>query len=205
MSRMRLHSEHFDTIISVKWQSVSARHRIPIENTTMMVDRRTSKETDWDQKRNEEGCKRNSASVSAYAKLLLEGRWTFLGSGDEEKWYGTLSFKPCRKWNSTAEEMMRNVAESGHPAFRCPNQFSSDVLKSRGGEVSSIHYNADPKTVELLLKTIIAVNQLSVFGAVAKWCNNNSLDETVGSQDSSFFRNSRFEGLCLVRCDAEMS
>ena len=60
MSRMRLHSEHFDKIISVKWQSVSARHRIPIENTTMMVDRRTSKETDWDQKRNEEGCKQNS-------------------------------------------------------------------------------------------------------------------------------------------------
>ena len=129
-------------IFSVKWQSVGARHRIPIENTAMMVDRRTSKETDWDQKRNEEVCKQNSASVSAYAKLLLEGRWTFLGSGDEEKWYGTLSFKPCRKWNSTAEEMMRNVAESGHPAFRCPNQFSSDVLKSRGGEISSIHYNA---------------------------------------------------------------
>ena len=107
--------------------------------------------------------------------------------------------------NGTQHQMMRNVAESGHPAFRCPNQFSSDVLKSRGGEISSIHYNAGPKTAELLLKTIIAVNQLSVFGAVAKWCNNNSLDETVGSQDSSFFRNSRFEGLCLVRCDAEMS
>ena len=32
-----------DKIISVKWQSVSARHRIPIENTTAMVDRRTSR------------------------------------------------------------------------------------------------------------------------------------------------------------------
>ena len=146
--------------------------------------------------------------------LLLVLAWASLASGNfrcqlfrvhEEKWHGTLSFKPCRKWNSTAQEIMRNVAESGHPAFRCPNQFSSDVLNSRGGEVSSIHYNADPKTVELLLKTIIAVNQLSVFGAVAKWCNNNSLDETVGSQDSSFFRNSRFEGLCLGKGDAEMS
>ena len=138
-------------------------------------------ETDSDEKRNEEVCKQNSASVSAGAKLLLEGRWTFLGSGNEEKWYGTLSFKPCRKWNSTAEEMMRNVAESGHPAFRCPNQFSNDVLKSRGGEISPIHYNADPKTVELLLKTTIGVNQFSIFGAMAKCCsNNNRLDETVG-------------------------
>ena len=32
-----------DKIISVKWQSVSARHRIPIENTTAMVDGRTSR------------------------------------------------------------------------------------------------------------------------------------------------------------------
>ena len=32
-----------DKNISVKWQSVSARHRIPIENTTAMVDRRTSR------------------------------------------------------------------------------------------------------------------------------------------------------------------
>ena len=32
-----------DKIISVKWQSVSAKHRIPIENTTAMVDRRTSR------------------------------------------------------------------------------------------------------------------------------------------------------------------
>ena len=105
----------------------------------------------------------------------------------------------------TQHLMMRYFGESGHPALRCPNQCSRDVLKSRGGEISSIHYNADPKTVELLLKTIIAVNQLSVFGAVAKWCNNNSLDEPVGSQDSSHIRNSRFEGLCLEKGDAEMS
>ena len=115
------------------------------------------------QKRNEEVCKQNSASVSACAKLLLDGRWTCLGSEDEEKVFGTLSFKPCQKWNSTAEAIMINFAESGHPAFRCPNQFSRDVLQNRGGEISSIHYNADPKTVELLLKTIIAVNQLSIL------------------------------------------
>ena len=105
-----------DKIISVKWQSVSASYRIPIVNTTTMVDRRTSrpqnivssttsrgaslvrvagftqdpqqlnfstriifmatyKETDWDQIRNEEVCKKKkSASVSACAKLLLEAR-----------------------------------------------------------------------------------------------------------------------------------
>ena len=101
---------------------------------------------------------------------------------------------------------MRYFAESGHPALRCPNQCSRDVLKSRGGEISSIHCNADPKTVELLLKTIIAVNQLSVFGAVAKWCNNNILDETVGSQDSSFFQKFPIRGSLPgeMRCGNEL-
>ena len=46
---------------------------------------------DWYQNRNhnEEVCPLNSASVSAYGKFFLDGRLTFLGPGDEEKWYGT--------------------------------------------------------------------------------------------------------------------
>ena len=84
----------------------------------------------------------------------------------------------------TAQEIMRNFAESCHPAFRCPNQFSRGVLKNRGGEISSIHYSADPKTVELLLKTIIAVNQLSIF---------RSKGEVV-QQQQQVGRNSRVSG-----------
>ena len=46
-------------------------------------------------------------------KFFPDGRLTFLGPGDEEKWYGTLSHKPDGKWHVTAEEMMRIFAESG--------------------------------------------------------------------------------------------
>ena len=38
----------------------------------------------------------------------------------------------------------------------------------------SIHDNAEPRTVELLLERIVALNQVSIFGAVAKWCNNQT-------------------------------
>ena len=36
-------------------------------------------DTGWDQKRHEEACKRNVASVPACAKLFPEVRWTFPG------------------------------------------------------------------------------------------------------------------------------
>ena len=41
------------------------------------------------------------------------------------------------------------------------------MLKTKGGEKTSIQYDAELQTAELLLRTKIAVNQLSIFGAVA--------------------------------------
>ena len=67
-------------------------------------------DTGWDQKRHEEVCKRNVASVPANAKLFPEVRWTFLEPRDEDKWYGTHFHIPCGKWNSTAEDVMKTFA-----------------------------------------------------------------------------------------------
>ena len=39
-----------------------------------------------------------------------------------------------------------------------------------GGGKTAIHYNAEPQTAELLRRTIIAVNHLSIYGAVAEEC-----------------------------------
>ena len=39
-------------------------------------------------------CFSNSEQVKNYAKRFLRGHWTFLGPGDEKKWYGTLSYTP---------------------------------------------------------------------------------------------------------------
>ena len=69
-----------------------------------------------------------------------------------------------------AEKMMITVAESGHPVFRSTRPLSRGVLKSKGGGKLSIHYCADSETIETVFRTIISVNQLSLYGAVAELC-----------------------------------
>ena len=64
--------------------------------------------------------------------------------------------------------MMLKFGESGHPVFRATSPLSRGVLKSKGGGKLSIHYCADSGTIETVLRTIISVNQLSLYGAVAE-------------------------------------
>ena len=44
-------------------------------------------------------------------------------------------------------------------------------LKCKGGGKKTVHYNGSEETVELILRTIISVNQLNIYGAVADLCN----------------------------------
>ena len=83
----------------------------------------------------------------------------------------TLLVKTVQKENETkiAEKMMLTFAESGHPVFRATSP-SSGVLKSKGGGKLSIHCCADQDTITTVLRTIIYVNQLSLYGAVAEMC-----------------------------------
>ena len=66
--------------------------------------------------------------------------------------------------------MMFNFAESGHPIFRVTSALERGELKGRGKGVKTIHFNGSSDTIELILRTIISVNQLSVYGAVADLC-----------------------------------
>ena len=65
---------------------------------------------------------------------------------------------------------MITFAESRHPVFRSTSPFSRGVLKSKGGGKLSIHFCADGETVETVFRTIISVNQLSIYGAVSDLC-----------------------------------
>ena len=67
-------------------------------------------------------------------------------------------------------ELMMLKFESGHPVFRSTSPLSRGVLKSKGGGKLSIHYCADFETIETVFRTIISVNQLSLYGAVAEMC-----------------------------------
>ena len=66
--------------------------------------------------------------------------------------------------------MMLNFAESGHPVFRAGSASERGELKSKGKGVKSIHFNGSADTIELILRTAISVNQLSIYGAVTDLC-----------------------------------
>ena len=65
---------------------------------------------------------------------------------------------------------MLTCAESQHPVFRSTSPLTRGVLKSKGGGKLAIHYCADQETIETVFRTIISVNQLSLYGAVADVC-----------------------------------
>ena len=85
---------------------------------------------------------------------------------------GILSVKIVHngEWDRIEEQMMLTLAESGHPVFRATSPLSRGQLKSKGGVKLSIHYCADPGTIETVFRTIISVNLLGIYGAVAEMC-----------------------------------
>ena len=122
---------------------------------------------EWEARGNEESCENNSKRVEEYARRFPRGHWSFLGPGSEKKWYATYKSKPNGCWDRTAEKMMQHFQRSGHPIFRCTSALRRGQLRSKGGGRTTIHFTACDENVQLLLKMIISVNQLSLYGAVA--------------------------------------
>ena len=65
---------------------------------------------------------------------------------------------------------MIKFGESKHPVFRSTSPLSRGTLKSKGGGKLSIHFCADEETIETVFRTIISVDQLSIYGAVSDLC-----------------------------------
>ena len=75
-----------------------------------------------------------------------------------------------------AEEMMTNFSESGHPVFRASNASESEELRSKEGRKKSVHFKGRNENIELLHRTLISANQLSVYGATAGLCGEVTED-----------------------------
>ena len=60
--------------------------------------------------------------------------------------------------------MMFNFVESGHPEFRATVALERGELRSKGKGKKSIHFKGSDETVELILCTVISVNQISIYG-----------------------------------------
>ena len=92
-------------------------------------------------------------------KIFSPGRSSFLGPGSEKKWYSTYIDRPRGEWDRIAD-----------PVFRSTSPLSRGTLKSKGGGKLSIHFCADGDTIETVFRTIISVNQPSIYGAVSDVC-----------------------------------
>ena len=136
----------------------------------------------WWERGNTETCITNSVTVANYARRFLLGRWSFWGPGSQKKWYGTYSDKPDGYRGKTAERMMLNFPESGHPTFLATSALERGELRSKGKGKKSIHFNGSEETIILVLRTIICVNQLSICGAVANLCKELSKDSEVAGK-----------------------
>ena len=130
-------------------------------------------------KGNKEECLANARVVKVLAKKFGIGQWSFIGPGSEKKWYSGEEDSPQGAWDSIAEEMLLEFAECGHPTFRATTPLSRGILKSKGHGKLSIHLQDYP-TIETVFRIIISVNQPSIYGAVAAFC-----EEFENHQDGS--------------------
>ena len=125
---------------------------------------------------------RKPGIVANYVRRFPRGRWSFLGLGSEKKGCGTYSDKPDGDWDTTAERMMLDFAESSHPIFRATSALERGEFKSKGEGNMSIHSNGSEENIELNLRTFISANQLSVYGAVADLCKELSKDSRASEK-----------------------
>ena len=69
-----------------------------------------------------------------------------------------------RTWCSTSVKV--DIPHSVDPVL-----WNEEIWRSKVKDKLSIHFCGDDKTVEVVLRTIISVNQLSIYGAVADMCD----------------------------------
>ena len=132
---------------------------------------------------NEQECLANARVVKVFAKKFGIGQWSFIGPASEKKWYSGEEYSPQGAWDHIAEEMLLEFAESGHPTFRATTPSSRGIVKSKGHGKLSIHFTADYPIIETVFRTIISANQLSIYGAVATFCEEFETQDGSGELD----------------------
>ena len=76
---------------------LQGRNIEPEELEDRIIFMSISNDIDWTAKGNEVNCISKSDKVKMYAPRLSQEHWTFLGPGDEKKWYGNRNYKRERK------------------------------------------------------------------------------------------------------------
>ena len=108
--------------------------------------------------------------VKTYAKNLSQGHWTFLGLGDEKKWYGKGKYPLEKEGDSVASQMVQRFKETNHPAFTSANALSRGILRKMKRKKKQYTSMWTLQTRSSCSKSFHSVNQLSTFGAGSTWC-----------------------------------
>ena len=77
-------------------------------------------------------------------------------------------------YNRSQAVWIMEQSRSWASGLRGTSLLSRGPLKSNCGGKTSIHFNAEPDTAELLLRSVVSVYQFSFYGAVADWCEELS-------------------------------
>ena len=109
--------------------------------------------------------------MTGFARGFAHEHWSLLGPGSQKNCCGTHMYKSYGEWDHVAEDMMFNFSESGHPVFRGSGASKRGSLRRKGSGTFSINFCGDTDAVEVVLRTIICVNQLCVHGAAADMCD----------------------------------
>ena len=59
--------------------------------------------------------------------------------------------------------------DTKHPVFPGVKASSRGILRQMKGK-TYIHFSAETTNTELLFEIVFSTNQLSIYGAVSKWC-----------------------------------
>ena len=138
--------EHFPkifVIISSSWETKNIK---PEDFKDRIIFMSMFNDIEWT--KNYEKCISNFEEVRNYEMKFLQGHWTFLIPGSEEKWYRD-SHDQKGQWNCTANKMVQRFKETGHPVFKSTSALSRGILKQRKGRCT-IHFNGLSINTELL-------------------------------------------------------
>ena len=144
-------------------------------------------------------CQTHFSNAKRFGK---KGQWSFVGPGSEKKWYSIREDSPQGIWDKIAEKMLIEFAESGCPNFRATTPLSRGQLKSKGHGKLSIHYAADQETIGTIFRIIVCANQLSLYGAVAKICEEY---ESFHEENGETRCDGTIEFLTRAQCDQNRS
>ena len=130
----------------------------------------------WGSPDNGQKCNLSANFVSIHARRFSPRRWSFLGPGSE-----------------TTRRMGQSRGIDDDKIWSATSPLSRGQLKSKGGGKLSFHFCADGDTIETVFRTIISVNQLSIYGAVSDVCEEykawhvrTGRPELAGQSDPSF-------------------